>query len=404
MEPATARSHRSISSRATAQAVYSRRTPRLAASSAWNVSDSCRKRRNDSTRSHSPEPSGVRTRSSQPRTSAANPPPPRSEPTTTSAIPGQPQRFDGVATGEREDGAEHHHQRTDAPAPWSCVDRPAASHRPLPRAQVSSSRVDQAPAGRERGVVGAELHLLPSAERGGQRPGERALLHQPDVAPVLLDEVDGAVDGGLDEPGHLVLRPHLLGVEQPALGGRELGRGRELGGGHLLQLALVEPHLAGRAAPAGPRRVGDAAGADPLATGAPHQLRGPERGPEPRGHGRQRRQREARSPDRAARRRAAPAGRASRRATRRAGRRDGHALAGVEVLHARAPGGRAPPGAGCSRRVAPVPPVLQLPPSNRQGATTWISARPIGTSQAVPTASHSSVSSPSGSSSLRGRA
>ena len=55
---------------------------------------------------------------------------------------------------------------------------------------------------------------------------------------------------------------HLLGVEQPALGRRELGRRGELGGGHLLELALVEPHLAGGTASTGPRRVGDAARAD----------------------------------------------------------------------------------------------------------------------------------------------
>ena len=61
---------------------------------------------------------------------------------------------------------------------------------------------------------------------------------------------------------------HLLGVEQAALGGGELGRRREVGGGHLGQLGLVEPHLAGRRSAAGEGRVGDAADADPLAARA----------------------------------------------------------------------------------------------------------------------------------------
>ncbi len=55
-----ARDQRSISPKATAQAVYSRSTPRSAASSAWCASDSARNLRNDSRRSHRPEPGGVR--------------------------------------------------------------------------------------------------------------------------------------------------------------------------------------------------------------------------------------------------------------------------------------------------------------------------------------------------------
>jgi hypothetical protein len=51
LEVDTARDHRSISPTASAQAVYSRSTPRLAASSAWYASDPARNRRNDSTRS-----------------------------------------------------------------------------------------------------------------------------------------------------------------------------------------------------------------------------------------------------------------------------------------------------------------------------------------------------------------
>ena len=158
---------------------------------------------------------------------------------------------------------------TSAPSTRTLVLRrsASASQRPLPLAHVVELGVDQSPARRERGVVGAELDLLAGRRtRWTSGPGKSALLHQPDGPPVLLDEVDGTVDGGLDEPRDLVLGADLLGVEQATLGGRELARRRELGGGHLPQLALVEPHLAGRPASAGPRRVGDAAGADALAT------------------------------------------------------------------------------------------------------------------------------------------
>jgi hypothetical protein len=62
-EAATARDHRSSSPTATAQAVYPRRWPSLAASSAWWASEPARKRRNDSVRSHRPDPARVRTRS-----------------------------------------------------------------------------------------------------------------------------------------------------------------------------------------------------------------------------------------------------------------------------------------------------------------------------------------------------
>ena len=64
---------------------------------------------------------------------------------------------------------------------------------------------------------------------------------------------------------------HPLGVEQPALGGGELGGRREVGGGHLGQLGLVEPHLARRSAATGEGRVGHAADADALAPGAADQ-------------------------------------------------------------------------------------------------------------------------------------
>ncbi len=95
--------------------------------------------------------------------------------------------------------------------------------------------------------------------------GELALPNQPDVLAVLFDQIDLAVDGGLDQPGDLVRRSDALGVEQPALGRGELGRRREVGGGHLGQLGFVEPDLARRCAAAGVGRIGDAAGADALA-------------------------------------------------------------------------------------------------------------------------------------------
>ena len=177
-----------------------------------------------------------------------------------------------VATGEGQDRPEHHDQGAEHPdlglAPVGLDIPEAAPARP--RLEL---RFDQTPPRGERGVVGAELHLVAPAERGGQRSGQRALLDEPDGASVFLDEVDRAVDGGLDEPRDLVLRPHLLGVEQPALGRRELARRGELGGGHLLELALVEPHLADGTASTGPRRVGDAARADALAPGSPHEPR-----------------------------------------------------------------------------------------------------------------------------------
>src|SRR5262245_27620268 len=81
----TARCQRSISPTATAHAVYSRSTPRLAASSAWYASELARKRRNDSTRSHAAEPAGVRTRSSQARRAAASPAPATTPPSAASA-------------------------------------------------------------------------------------------------------------------------------------------------------------------------------------------------------------------------------------------------------------------------------------------------------------------------------
>src|SRR3546814_2008321 len=103
----TARSQRSISPTATAQAVYSRSTPRLAASSAWNASDCARKRRNDSTRSHRPDPWGVRTLSSQPRIAAAKPAPASTAPTTTSGSHSSPQRHDSAPPTPSPRSEEH---------------------------------------------------------------------------------------------------------------------------------------------------------------------------------------------------------------------------------------------------------------------------------------------------------
>ena len=198
----------------------------------------------------------------------------------------EPARQGAAARGG--EGADHDRQDADDPG-----EQAGALGPPVPQAAGHAPAVQLAgqvaPGRGEVLVVAVEVEPVPAPERHvehvGVLDGARAGAGEGDGAVVLV-EVDGAVDGGLDEPGHLVLLAHLLGEDDAALLGADAGRRGELGGGHPGQLGGVDPHLGHpgpRVGPGGVGGVGLAARGDPLPPRAADHERGRDPGDERRG-------------------------------------------------------------------------------------------------------------------------
>ena len=258
------------------------------------------------------------------------------------------------------------------------------------------------PAGGERLVVRAEVELLATVEhlvedRCRLRVAEALAPAERDLARALVDQLDRAVDGLVDEPRHLVLLAHRFSQHHASLGRRELfGRG-ELDRGQAGQLVGVDEALARRRLRRRPRR-------------------------------RRRRSRRARGPRRRTAREAGPAPRSAAptptsavRATPAPSSLSGATAGGVRlgatsrgapaVANTVIPWCASSDDASATRRpgsgwlisqavVEPVPPCTHRTSVSSHGAATWTSACSMGTSQPAPTASQARA--PSGAMSSRG--
>ena len=201
--------------------------------------------------------------------------------------------------------------------------------------RVVAAQIDFVPAGKggveDGGDIGGAVPGTDEAEIVAAVPRHPGTAGPADVGSVAAD-VDGAVDRHLDQPCHLVLGPDLLGQHDAAVRGIELRRRRELGGGHGLELLLVDARPARRGVGTRPRRR------RPALRRPPARVRraGPATPsiPPPAAPRRRLCPRAAQAPFRG-RRAAWPAARAApgRRQVAAGPGLDRHAFAGVEALH-----------------------------------------------------------------------
>ena len=196
---------------------------------------------------------------------------------------GQPTRARTVGQGAADAG----HPDQAAPAVAPGVPQAAAA---LPGGQLGADR----PPGRgEARVVGAEGDAVAAAEgRVEGVAGRPVAAGEPDQGhlPALALQLEVAVHGGPDQPGHLVLLVDRLGEHDTALGRAQLPRRDELDGRQRSQVRRVDPDLT---VGTGEGCLGRTPGGHPLATGPPHQARGRCRPGEGGGSGQQRRRQRA---------------------------------------------------------------------------------------------------------------